>query len=79
MSKDCFPKLKGSICNIPIHANEINDIQPHGTDSNGLGTAKLKNELLWVVYLKLFVQNPLIKPCYTSKNTILCVRTLPSI
>ena len=42
MSKDCFSKLKGSICNIPIHAIEINNIQPHGTDSNGLGTVRFR-------------------------------------
>lgn len=51
MSKDCFPKLKGSICNIPIHAIEINNIQPHGTDSNGLGTVRFKK---WAYLGSLF-------------------------
>ena len=28
MPKGCFPKLKDSICNVTIHANEITDILP---------------------------------------------------
>ena len=36
MPKGRFPKLKGSISNIPIHANEITNILPHGGNSNNL-------------------------------------------
>ena len=45
MPKGCFPKLKGSICNIPIYVNEITNILPHGADSNGLVTVILKRKL----------------------------------
>ena len=43
--KGRFPKLKGSICNTPIHANEITNILPHVADSNGLAIVKLKRKL----------------------------------
>ena len=45
MPKGRFPKLKGSICNISIHVNEITNILPHGADSNGLVIVKLKRKL----------------------------------
>ena len=36
MSKGRFPKLKGSVCNIPIDLADITNILPHGANSNGL-------------------------------------------
>ena len=42
MSKDCFLKLKGSICNTPFEANDIVYILSRGTDRNGLIFVKLK-------------------------------------
>ena len=36
MRKGCFSKLKSSICNIPIHANKITNVLPHGAASNAL-------------------------------------------
>ena len=45
MPKGRFPKLRGSICNIPIHVNETTNILPHGADSNGLVIVKLKRKL----------------------------------
>lgn len=41
MPKGCFRKLKGSICNTTIDANDI-DILPQDTRSSGLVVAKLK-------------------------------------
>ena len=45
MSKGRFPKLKGSICNIPIRANEITNILQHVADSHGIAIVKLKRKL----------------------------------
>ena len=45
MAKGRFPKLKGSICNVPIHANENASILPHGADSNGLAIVKFLKKL----------------------------------
>ena len=45
MLKGRFPKLKGSICNIPIDLADITNVLPHGTDSNGLVVVKLKRKL----------------------------------
>ena len=42
MLKGQLPKLKGSICNIPVHTSDIIDVIPHGADSNGLIVVKLK-------------------------------------
>ena len=42
MLKRQLPKLKGSICNIPVHTSDIIDVIPHGADSNGLIVVKLK-------------------------------------
>ena len=45
MPKGRFPKLKGSICNIPIDLADITNVLPHGGDSNGLVVVKLKRKL----------------------------------
>ena len=45
MPKGCFPNLKGSICNIAIHVNEITNIPPHSADSNGPVIVKLERKL----------------------------------
>ena len=45
MSKGNFPKLKGSICGVPIDAGDISDVLPRGGDINGLVVIKLKRKL----------------------------------
>ena len=45
MLKGRFPKLKRSICNIPIESGDITSVLPCGADSNGLLIAKLKRKL----------------------------------
>ena len=45
MSKGNFPKLKGSICNVPIDTVDISDVLPRRADSNGLVVIKLKCKL----------------------------------
>ena len=45
MSKGNFPKLKGSICNVPIDTVDIPDVLPRRADSNGLVVIKLKCKL----------------------------------
>ena len=42
MPKGRFPKLKGSICNIPIDLADIINVLPYGADSNGFVVVKLK-------------------------------------
>ena len=34
MPKGQTPKLKGSICNVPIDTNDVTNILPRGADSN---------------------------------------------
>ena len=36
MPKGRFPKLKGSICNIPVDLADITNVLPHRANSNGL-------------------------------------------
>ena len=43
--KGNFPKLKGSICNVPIDTLDISDVLLRGVDSNGLVVIKLKRKL----------------------------------
>ena len=45
MPKGQFPKLKGSICSIPVNTSDIINILPHGADSNSLVVVKLKSKL----------------------------------
>ena len=47
MPKGNFPKLKGSICNVPIDTVDISDVLPRRADSNGLVVIKLKCELTY--------------------------------
>ena len=42
MPKGKFPKLRGSICNIPIESDNITNVLSRGADSNGLLIVKLK-------------------------------------
>ena len=47
MPKGKFPKMKGSICNVPIDTAETVNVLPHGADSNGLIVVKLKRKLCY--------------------------------
>ena len=47
MPKGKFPKLKGSICNVPIDTADIVNVLPRGADSNGLVVVKLKCKLCY--------------------------------
>ena len=47
MPKGEFPKLKGSICNVPSNTADIVNILPRGADSNGLVMLKLKGKLCY--------------------------------
>ena len=49
MPKGNFPKLKGSICNIPIESHDITNVLPRGADSNGQLIVKLKRKLSYMV------------------------------
>ena len=42
MPKGRFPKLKGSICNIPTDLADITNVLSHDADSNGLVVVKFK-------------------------------------
>ena len=45
--KGNFPKLKGSICNVPIDTVDISDVLLRGADSNSLVVIKLKRKLTY--------------------------------
>ena len=47
MTKGQAPKLKGSICNVPIDTNDIASTLPQGADSNGIVMVKLKRKLMY--------------------------------
>ena len=47
MPKGKFPKLKGSICNVPIDPADIVNVFLRGADSNGLVVVKLKCKLCY--------------------------------
>ena len=49
MPKGNFPKLKGSIRNIPIESHDITNVLPRGADSNGQLIVKLKRKLSYMV------------------------------
>ena len=45
MPKGQTPKLKGSICNVPIDTNNVTNVLPRGDDSNGIVMVKIKRKL----------------------------------
>ena len=47
MPKGQTPKLKGSICNVPINTSDIVNTLPQGADSNGILMVKLKRKLMY--------------------------------
>ena len=47
MPKGQTPKLKGSICNVPVNTNNTANTLPQGADSNGILMIKLKRKLMY--------------------------------
>ena len=47
MPKGQMPKLKGSICNVPIDTADVANTLPQGADSNGIVMIKLKRKLVY--------------------------------
>ena len=47
MPKGQTPKLKGSICNVPIDTAHVANTLPQGADSNGIVMIKLKRKLVY--------------------------------
>ena len=58
MPKSNFPKLKGSICNVPIDNVVISNVLPCGADSNSLVVIKLKPKLSYKGHLYFEVVLP---------------------
>ena len=47
MPKGQSPKLKGSICNVPIDTANVANTLPQGADNNGIVMIKLKRKLVY--------------------------------
>ena len=47
MPKGQMPKVKGSICNVPVDTNEVYNILPRASDSTGIIMVKLKRKLIY--------------------------------
>ena len=47
MPKGQAPKLKGSICNVPVNTANVVNTLPQGADSNGIIMVKLKRKLVY--------------------------------
>ena len=45
MPKGLAPKMKGTICNIPINAEDICNVLPRGMDNNGIVRVALKKRM----------------------------------
>ena len=45
MPKDLSPKLKGTLCNVPIETINVSSLLPKQADSNGLVAVQLKKKL----------------------------------
>ena len=46
MPKGQTPKLKGSICNVPVNTSDVVNTLPQSADSNGILMVKLKRKLM---------------------------------
>ena len=47
MPKGQQPKIKGSVCNIPIRADAVSECLPRGADNDGVVIVKLKRKLMF--------------------------------
>ena len=47
MPKGQSPKLKGSICNVPVESKDVCNVLPRGMDNNGVVLVKLKRKLCY--------------------------------
>ena len=47
MPKGQTPKLKGSICNVPVNTSDVVNSLPQGADSNGILMVRLKRKLMY--------------------------------
>ena len=47
MHKGEFPKLKGSICNVPVETSNICNVLPRGSDNTGVINIELKRKLAY--------------------------------
>ena len=47
MPKGQMPKVKGSICNVPIDTNKVYNVLPRASDSTGIIMVKLKRKLIY--------------------------------
>jgi len=45
MPRGRFPKMQGTICNVPIDASDVTNVLPRGVGSTGLVSVKLKRKL----------------------------------
>ena len=66
MPKGQFPKLKGSICSIPVNTSDIINVLPHGGDSNSLVVVKLKSKLSYLGHVYFEAVRPESK--YLKEN-----------
>ena len=66
MPKGQFPKLKGSICSIPVNTSDIINVLPHGADSNSLVVVKLKSKLSYLAHVYFEAVRPESK--YLKEN-----------
>ena len=66
MPKGQFPKLKGSICSIPVNTSDIINVLPHGADSNSLVVVKLKSKLSYLGHVYFEAVRPESK--YLKEN-----------
>ena len=47
MPKGQMPKVKGSICNVPVDTNKVYNVLPRASDSTGIIMVKLKRKLIY--------------------------------
>ena len=50
LPKGQSPKLKGTICNVPIDVNSLANVLPRGAHSSGIIMIKLKRKLVYRVH-----------------------------
>ena len=69
MPKSKFPKLKGSVCNVPIDTVNIVNVLPRVADGNGLVVVKLKRKLYYRTDVRLELIHQALT--YLKENNVL--------
>ena len=55
-----MPKVKGSICNVPVDTNKVYNVLPRASDNTGIIMVKLKRKLIYIGHVLFEPVRPVV-------------------